>query len=136
MIARLDEACVNSEAGQRLREQVDRAAIERGRGHDVIADAKKSRDGQVHRGRAACRADCADAVLEGGDALLENRRRRIRDAGIEMTGRFEIEKGGGVVGIFEDVRRRFVDGHGSRAVRRVWALSCVQAQRVKFGRAG
>jgi hypothetical protein len=90
----------------------------------------------MHRRSAACRRNRANAIFERGDALLENRGSRIRDAGIKMTGRFEIEKGGGMVGIFEDVRRRFVDGHCSRAVRRVWALACVQAQRVKFGWAG
>ncbi len=136
MIARLDEGRLNSETGQRLRKQVDRAPIKRSGRHDVIAGAEKGRDGEVHRCRAARRADRADAILECGEALLENRGRRVGDAGIEMAGSFEIEKRGGVAGVLEDIGRRLVDRHRSRAGHWVGALPGVQAQRVECGRAG
>ncbi len=131
-----DQGRADVEARQRLHEQVDRAAIERRRGDDVIAGAGEGRDGEVHRRHPARRAERADAAFERGDALFKHRRRRVGDARIEMAGAFEVEERSGVVGIIEDVGRRLIDRHGARAGRRVGALTGVQAQRVEGGRAG
>ena len=59
-VARLDERRGDAEARQRLGQQIDRAAVERGRGDDVVAGAEQRRDGEMHRRHAARRADRAD----------------------------------------------------------------------------
>ena len=107
--ARLDEGRGDAEARQRVRQQVDGAAIERGGGDDVVAGVEQRRDRQMQRGHAACRADRADAVFQRGEPLLEHRRRRIGDAGVDVAGAFQVEQRGGVVGILEHVGRGLVD---------------------------
>ena len=75
--ARLDEARGDTEARQRMRQQIDGAAIERGRGDDVVASVEQGRDCQMHRGHAASRADGADPALKRGEPLLEHRSGRV-----------------------------------------------------------
>jgi hypothetical protein len=75
--ARLDESGGDAEARQRMRQQVDGAAIERGRGDDVRAGAKQGRNGEMQRGHAARGAYRADARLQRGKPLLEHRRGRV-----------------------------------------------------------
>ena len=60
--ARLDESGGDAEAGQRVRQQVDAAAIERGGGHDMVAGIEQRGDRQMQRGHAARGADRADAA--------------------------------------------------------------------------
>ena len=74
--ARLDEGRRDAEARQRVRQQIDGAAIERGGGDDVVAGIEDRRDRQMQRGHAARRADRADAGFQRGEPLLEHRRRR------------------------------------------------------------
>src|SRR5580658_565483 len=90
-IARLDEARGDAEARQRMGEEIDGAAVERGRGDDVVAGAGERRDGEMHRRHTARRAHRADPLLERGKALLEHRRRRIGDARVDVPGTLEVE---------------------------------------------
>ena len=76
-IARLDERGGNAETRQRMGQEIDRAAIERGGGHDVIARAKQRGDGEVQRGHAARRGNGANAMFERRKPLLQNGRGRI-----------------------------------------------------------
>ena len=74
--ARLDEGGGDAEARQRVRQQVDGAAIERGGGDDMVAGIEQRCDRQMQRGHAARGADRADAGFQRREPLLEHRRRR------------------------------------------------------------
>jgi hypothetical protein len=45
----------------------------------------------------------ADAIFQRREALLQHRRGRIGNAGVDMTGAFQVEQAGGVVGVVEHV---------------------------------
>ena len=82
----------DAEARQRMRQEIDGAAVERGRGDDVVAGIEQRRDRQMQRRHAARRADRADAAFQRGEPLLEHRRRRIRNPGVDVPGALEIEQ--------------------------------------------
>ncbi len=75
--ARFDEGRGDTETRQRMREQIDGAAIERGRGDDMATSVKQGRNGEMHRGHTARRADSADATFQRGKPLFEHRRGRV-----------------------------------------------------------
>ena len=133
-IARLDEGGGDAEARQRVREQVDGAAIERGRRHDMVARAQQGRDGEMHRRLAARGADRADALLQRGEPLLQHRGGRVGDAGVDVAGALQVEQRRGVVGVLEHVGRGLVDRHRARAGHRVGLLAGMQAQGLERGR--
>ena len=133
-VARLHERRRDAEARQRVRQQIDGAAIERGGGHDVVAGIEQGCDGQMHCGHAARRRDRADAVFQRRQPLLQYRDRRIGDAGIDVAGAFEVEQCGGVVGILEHVRRGLVDRDRARSRHGIGMLSRMEGQGFKAGR--
>ena len=108
-----------------------RAAVERARGDDVVAVRAQRQQREHLRRHAGRRGQRRAAAFERGDALLERRDGRIRDARIDVAERLQVEQARGVVGAVEDERRRLVDRQRARAGRRVRDLSGVQAQRVE-----
>ena len=68
----------------------------------------------------------ADAALERGHALLEDRGGGVHDAGIDVAEALQVEQRGGVLGVVEDVRGGLVDGHGARTGFGVRTLAGVQ----------
>ena len=134
--ARLHEGRGDAEAGQRVRQQVDRAAIERSRRHDMVAGIHQRRNAEVKRRHTARGAYCADAVLQRRQTLLQNGDRRIGDAGIEMSGTFQVEQRSRMVGILEDVGGGLIDRHRARAGRGIGMLAGMQAQGFEGGRLG
>ncbi len=133
-IARLDEGGGDAEARQRMRQEVDGAAIEGGRRHDVAALAHQRHDGEMHGRHAACRAHRADAVLQRRQPFLQHRRRRVGDPGVDVAGALEVEQGGGMVGVLKDVGRCLVDRNGARPGDRIGVLPGMQAQCFESGR--
>ncbi len=134
--ARLDEGGGDAEARQRVREQIDAAAIERGRSDDVVAGVEQGRDRQMQRGHAARRADGADATFQRGKPLFEHRRGRVRNPGIDVSCAFEIEQRRGVVGVLKDVGGGLIDRDRTRAGDGIRMLAGMQAQGLERGRLG
>ncbi len=134
--AGLDEAGGDAEARQRMRQQVDGAAIQRGRGDDVVAGIEQCGDRQMQRGHAAGGADGADAAFQCGKPLFQHRRRRVGDPGIDVPGAFEVEQRRGVFGILEDIGRGLVDRDRTRARHRIRLLPGMQAEGLEIRRLG
>ena len=134
--ARLDESRGDAEARQRMREQVDAAAIERGGGDDVVTGVEKRRDRQMQRRHSARRADGADAIFQRGEPLFEHRRGRVRDPGIDVAGALEIEQRRGVIGVLKHIGRGLIDRNRTRAGDGVGVLAGVEAERFESGRLG
>ena len=130
-VAWVDERRLDAEAGQGVGEEIVRAAVERVARDDVRARAEQRAHREVHRRLAARRRDRADAALERGDALLQDRVGRVRDARVDVPAALHVEERRGVVGVLEDVGSGLVDRRRARAELRVGSLSGVQAQRVE-----
>ncbi len=108
----LDEADLDAQLGQRVVEQVVRAAVEPGAGHDVVAGAGQVEDGEGLGGLARGQQQRGDAAFECGDALLDDVGGGVTDAGVDVARLGQPEQGGGVVGAVEGVGRGLVDRQG------------------------
>ncbi len=131
-VARRDEGGLDAEARQGVGEEVMGAAVQARRGDDVSSPSHERDDGQVQRRLPACRGDGADAILQRGYALLEDRDSGIRKAGVHMAGRLHVEEGGRGVGIRKDVGSRLVDRHGPGTGGRVGRLAGMDRQSVRM----
>ena len=129
-VAGMDEARLDAEARQGMREEVVATAVDRGGGDDVPAGVHQGRHGEVKRRLPARRADRADTPFQRRDSLLQHRHRRVGDAGVDMACALQVEERGRLLGVVEDVGGGLVDRHGARASRGVRLLARVQAQRV------
>ena len=72
VIVDVHEAGADAEAGQGVREQAHRAAIQRPRRHDVVAGLGEVQQGQCPCGLSAGHGHRGHATLERGNALLED----------------------------------------------------------------
>ena len=131
-LARVDEGRGDAEAGERVMKEIVAAAVDRGRGDDVPAQAHEGGDAEMEGGLAARGADRTDPALEGCDALLEHRRRRVRDARVDVADALEVEEACGVVHVLEDIRGRLVDRHGARTRGRIGTLAGMKRQGVEL----
>jgi hypothetical protein len=112
-------------------EEVVRAAVDRARRDDMAALAHQGGDREVEGGLAAGGADRPHPALEGSDPFLEHRDRGVGDAAVDVAGALEIEQGGRLVDVAEDIGRGLVDRHGACPSRRVWLLAGMQAEGVE-----
>ena len=126
-----DEGCVDAEAGQCSREEVDGSPIERGRRDDMIASARQRNDGEMHRRHAASRRHGADPALKRGEPFFEDRDGWIRDAAVDVAGALKIEQRCRMFCVAIDVRRRLVDRDGAGAVVWIRPLPSMEGERVK-----
>ena len=71
-IAAVDEAHVDAQVRQRLREEIVRAAVEARAGDDLLARAREIGDRQEDGRLAGCGRQRRHTALKGRDALLED----------------------------------------------------------------
>ena len=110
-VGRVDEADLDALVLHRVGEQVPGAAVQVGRGDDVVAGP-----GQVlhreRRGRLAGRhRERRDAAFQRGEALLQRILRRVHDAGVDVAEFLQREQVGRVLGAVELVGRGLIDRH-------------------------
>ncbi len=121
---------------QHVLELVDRAAVEGGRRHHVVARLKQGEQCRRLRGNPAREGHGAAAPFEVGHALLEDRDGRVHDARVGVPVLLEVEVRRGRFGILEHVAGRLVDRHRTRAGVRVGALAGVHLARFESEFAG
>ncbi len=110
-VGRIDEADLDALVLQRVGEQVPGAAVEVGRGDDIVAGAGEVLH-RIGRGRlAGGHRQRGDAAFERRDALFEHVGRRVPDAGIDVAELLQREQVGGVLGVVELVGGGLVDRH-------------------------
>ncbi len=109
----------------------DGAAVEPGRGDDVVAGPHQREERHDLRRVPGRGADRADAAFERREALGERHHRRVGQAGIDVAELLEVEEPGRVVGVAEDVGGVLVDRRLPRAGRRVGLGARVDLQRVE-----
>jgi hypothetical protein len=99
---------------QRVGEQVPGAAVERGRGDNIVAGPGQVLEGVGRGGLTRGHRQGADAALQRGDALLQDVRRGVHDPGVDVPQFLEPEEGGRVARVPELVGRGLVDGDRHR----------------------
>ena len=127
----VNESNRQAQLAEGVRELRGRAAIEVRRRHDVVARLEHRREGGVLRRHAARGGNGARAVFERGDALLENRRRGVVEARVDVAVLLELEQLRGVVGVLENVRRGLINGHRAGARLAVGDVAGVQHPRLE-----
>ncbi|MGY4500494.1 hypothetical protein ACVWYH_004425 [Bradyrhizobium sp. GM24.11] len=127
-IARFHEGRGDAEARQRVRQQIDGAAIERARRHDVVTGVEQRRDGQMQRGHAARGADRTDTAFQRREPLFQHAGGGVGDARIDVAGALQVEQRRRMIGILEHVGRGLIDRHRAGAGRGIRMLARMQAQ--------
>ncbi len=122
VIGVLDERDLDAQLLEGVVEQVVRAAVQAGAGHDVVAGL-----GDVEQGKGFSSLPGGDqqrphATFEGGDALLDRGLGRVHDAGVDVAELLEREQVRGMVGAVEGVAGGLVDRQGTRIGGGVGAL--------------
>jgi len=117
-------------------ELIDRAAVKGRRGHDVIAWLEHREERRRLRGDAARKRDGAASPFEVGDALFEDRHRRVHDARIGVAVFLQIEVRRRRLGILEHVTGGLKNRYGARTGVRIRTLSGVHLSRLKSELAG
>ena len=95
----VDERGLDAQLGQRVVEQVVRAAVQPRAGHDVVAGAGEVEDRERLGGLTGRQEQGRHAAFECGDALLDDVLGRVHDAGVDVARLGEAEQCGGVVGV-------------------------------------
>ena len=84
-IVRIDEGHVDADAREGVVELIERAAIQRGSRHDVIARAAQRQDRHGLRRMPRARGQRAHAALQIGQALLKHIGGGIHDARVDVA---------------------------------------------------
>jgi hypothetical protein len=129
VVGRVHEADRDAELRQRVVEEVVGAAVERGRGDDLVARVGDGQDGERLGGLPRGERERGRAAFERGDALLEDVGRRVHDARVDVAELLQGEEARGVVRVVEDVGRGLVNWHSARVCRRVRLLPAVDGER-------
>jgi hypothetical protein len=125
-IVAVDERDLDAQLGQGVVEEVVGASVELGDRDDVVARA-----GDVEYGRGDGRlaggvGERARAAFEGREALLEDIRRRVHDAGVDVAELLQAEEVRRVLRIAELVAGGLVDRYRARSGGRIGLLAGVQ----------
>ena len=131
----LGKARLDAEAFQLDFEQVVGPAVEVGRGDDVVAGLGERGEREQVRRLPARRRHRRRAAFERREALLEDVRRRVHDAGVDVAELLQAEELCRVVGAVEREGRGLVDRHGPAVGAGVGLLAGVELERVEVRRA-
>ena len=112
-VGRVHESGRHPVGDQCVLEQVIRAAIDGLGRYDMVPRAGDVQDGVCDGGRAGSDGQGAHASFQGGDPLLQDVLRGVRQAAVDIAGISEAETRGGVFGIMEDIGGSEVDGDGA-----------------------
>ena len=102
-----------------LAELGDRAAIEPGRGDQLVAGLHQVEQRDELGGMAARHGAGRGAALECCDALLEHRDRGVGDARVDVAEALQVEQRGGMVDVVEHEGGGLVDRRGARTGGRI-----------------
>ena len=105
---------VPAKALERMRELVDRAAIELSRGDEFVAGLHQLLEHHDLRGMARGHCKRGGAAFERGHALFQHRVGGVADAGIDVAEGLQAEQRGGVVGVVEDEGCRLINRSRAR----------------------
>ncbi|EAU68636.1 hypothetical protein STIAU_5996 [Stigmatella aurantiaca DW4/3-1] len=127
-LVRVHEARVDAKARQRHLEEVVRAPVEAG-GRDELISRLEDVHQRERLGRLA-RGDRQGphAPFQGRDALLEDIRRGVGDARVDVAGLLQREEVRGMLRVAEAVAGRLVDGDGARTRGGVGLVASVEGQ--------
>ena len=102
VVAGRHKSGVDAKAAQGVVQQVVRAAVQRGAGHNVRAGAHQRGNAQMQRGLTAGGGNRAYAAFERCDALLKHGIGRVADARVDMAGALQVKQAGRVLARLKD----------------------------------
>ena len=102
---------VNAVLRKGVGKQVVRAAVQGGRGHDVVARFGNGLDGIGGGGHAGCYGQSGNAAFHGGDAFFQHVLRGVHDARVNIACHFQVEQVSAMLGVVKGVRGGLVNGH-------------------------
>ena len=108
------EPRLDAEARKQVREQVQRAAVDRGAADDFVARLQQPEQRRRRRRLPARQQHRRLGALERGDRLLHRRDRGIAVARVEELRRPPLVVGAHLLRVLEQERRRLVDRRGQR----------------------
>ena len=114
-IVRIGPHHVPAEILEGVIELVDRAAVELLGRDELLARLHQAVHHDHLRGVAGGDREPGGAALERGDPLLQHRRGRVADAGIDVAERLQAEQRGRMVDVLEHERGGLVDRRRARA---------------------
>src|SRR5579875_130066 len=112
--AAIDEARSNTQFGQRIVEEVIRAAVQADRGDDLIASARNIENSIGLCCLAGGRGQRSDTAFQSRHAPLEGVLRGIHDARINIAKLLEGEKIRSMLRAIKHIRAGLIDGHRAR----------------------
>ena len=125
-IVAVDERHLDAEFRQGVVEEIIGAAVELGDRDDMVAGAGEVEDGCGDGGLAGGVGERTGTAFEGREALLEDVRRRVHDARVDVAELLQAEEVRRVFRVTELVARRLVDRDRARTGGRVGFLAGVQ----------
>ena len=130
-IGRIDKARLDSKLLQARAEEVDGAAVEIRRGHDIVARLHEGENSERRRCLPRGGAERGCAAFKCGQPLFERVDRRVPDARIGEGDLLEVDDFHRRSSVGEIERRRLIVGHRCRGGRRVMPEgAAVQNERV------
>jgi hypothetical protein len=127
-IVRFHEVDLNSQTGESIVVEVVGPTVEIVHRDNLVARLGNVEERQCDRRLTARHGQGADAAVKKSDSLFENVRRRIHEAGVDVSELLEAEKVRRMVRILELVGRRLINGDGARSRCGVGLLPAVQDQ--------
>ena len=103
---------LHAAGGQGVGEEVVGTAVDGLLGHDVVAHMGQGLEGVCNGGCAGGSGQSCRTALQGGDPLLQHVLGGVGQAAIDIAAVGQIEAGGGVGGVPEDIGGGLIDGYG------------------------
>ena len=125
-IVRVHPCQLDRKLAQDVLELVDRPAVQRRGGHDVVPGFEQREQRGGLRGQATGKRDGAAAVLQAGGTLFECGHRRIHDPGVGIAVLLQVKVCGRRLRVLEYVARRLENRHSPCASIGIRALASMQ----------
>jgi hypothetical protein len=116
-------------ARQDVAEQRMRGAVQLRHRNDIAADVGEIDDGKMQCRLAARDRQRADAAFELGDALFEDRGRRVGDPAVTIAFGFQVKEGCAMIGAVERVGCGLIDRNSDRLGGRIGFVASVNGDR-------
>ena len=132
-IVNVNEACRDAEVGERMRQQIIAAAVDRLLHDEVTAVLPERLQRVVDRRCAGGKRQSRDAALKGCDASLQHVLRGVGQSAVDVACVGKAEAGGCMGAVAEHIGGRGVDGHRAGIGRGVGGfLTDMELQGFKF----
>ena len=112
-VVHVDDGVADALCGQRVGDEVERAAIEIVGSHDMVASLHDVLQGVGDGSGTAGHGQSGHAALKGCHAVFEHALGGVGQTAVDVAGIAQTEAVGGMLGVAEHVAGGLIDGHGT-----------------------